>query len=198
MALREDFGRGDSARIYEHLNEITRGVNQIGQTWRGVLAGAQTSLRVDNDRHYAPQLFVPGPPWGMYTTMDPLPARSANGRAWTFPPGPYEFGFQVNWDSLNVDGIVWCGIQQGADDAGADYFGNLTGIQIAESPPQPIRPGVVPLWSGVTAIARCHVDLRLNEKILFWFRHNNTTNGSTLDVRRGAFRTYAWATRLGH
>ena len=190
MALREDFGRGDSARIYDHLNEIARGTNKIGETWRGIVPQGAGNIRVNNNQNFAPQMF---------TTMDPRPSRQATGRAMTFAPGPYELGFQVNWDSLPVDGMVWCGIQMNAEDSGSDYFGNLTGIQIAESPPVAIRAGQgMPTWPGVTAIARCQVDLGLNHKVMFWLRHENTTNGSTLDFRRSLLRTFAWATRLGH
>jgi len=39
MALREDYSPSDSTELWTHFNDTNRGVNRIGQTWRGQFGG---------------------------------------------------------------------------------------------------------------------------------------------------------------
>lgn len=200
MALREDYSPSDSTELWTHFNDTNRGVNRIGQTWRGMFGGGIGAGAVDvaaqfnAGQNVAPDLNRVGSPYGATITMDTPPVRASNGRRFAIDPGPYRLHCRFNWETKDVDGLVWAGILINPTDSGQNYIGALSGILMDENTANVRRNGK-PAWAGVSVESSTEVDLVPGDTFMFVTRYEGP---GTCGLRFNEKWTKVEVTRIGH
>lgn len=208
MALREDYGPGDSTDLWTHFNNTNKGVNQIGQTARyWFRAGRWTNPDKEISESYpsganiAPDFNLAGGMYARATTMTNPPVRAANGRRFTIPDGgPYRVTFHANWAMTSMpSGYVWASIQLNGSDAGQNQIGSLSGTMIAERAAaarmELLDPSGADSFVGATAEVSIEYDFEPGETFMAVTRQ---VTGANLGLRFHETWTSLTVTRIGH